>query len=209
MKKSVNYNQSEILNDIKELHCNGSFDADITYGNGSFYKETERPKFCSDKEKLFDHVIKAESSKLPVIDSSFNSVVFDPPFLTYIKQGREHNSIMGKRFSGYWRYDELEEHYKLTLKEVNRVLRKKGVMVFKCQDIIHNHKMHCTHINVVNWASKYGFRLKDLFILPAKNRIPVKSNGKKKAVQKHARIYHSYFIVLEKIANHALGKEEV
>ena len=121
--------------------------------------------------------------------------------MTYVRAARKGNGnmVMAKRFGGYWRYDELEAHYKGTLKEAARVLSKKGVMVFKCQDIIHNHKMHCTHVNVINWAAG-EFRIKDLFILPAKTRMAIPQQaGTKKKVQKHARIFHSYFLVLERL----------
>ena len=54
-------------------------------------------------------------------------------------------------------------------------------------------------MNVITWADGL-FRLKDLFILPAKSRMPIpQQKGTKKKVQKHARIFHSYFMVLEKI----------
>lgn len=147
---------------------------------------------CADCCKMIDW---------PLEDSQIKSLVFDPPFLTYVRAAREGNGnmVMTKRFGGYWRYDELEDHYRKTLIEAHRVLDKKGIMVFKCQDIIHNHKMHCTHINVMDW-SKGLFRLKDLFILPAKSRMAIpQQEGTKKKVQKHARIFHSYFMILEKI----------
>ena len=177
------------------------FCADVTYGNGKFYGDIEQPKFKGDISPQVEGVQDCSSSKLPVDDLSFKSLVFDPPFLTYVRAAREGNGdmIMAKRFGGYWRYDELEKHYRETLIEAHRVLDKKGIMVFKCQDIIHNHKMHCTHMNVMEW-SKGLFRLKDLFILPAKSRMAIPQQaGTKKKVQKHARIFHSYFMVLEKV----------
>ena len=70
-----------------------------------------------------------------------------------------------------------------------------AILVFKCQDIIHNHKMHCTHANVIFWAEIEGFRLADLFVLPAKHRLPSPNRA---GTQKHARIFHSYFLVLER-----------
>jgi DNA modification methylase len=76
--------------------------------------------------------------------------------------------------------------------ECFRVLKNKGIMVFKCQDIIHNHRLHSTHVNVINWANGF-FRLKDMFILNAKHRMPMPNQK----TQKHARIYHSYFLILE------------
>lgn len=201
MIKSVYYDQIEILKSIMELCGIKRFCADVTYGNGKFYGDIEQPEFKGDISPQVDGVKECSSSSLPVSDSAFKSLVFDPPFLTYVRAAREGNGnmIMAKRFGGYWRYDELEKHYRETLIEAYRVLDKKGIMVFKCQDIIHNHKMHCTHINVMEW-SKGLFRLKDLFILPAKSRMAIPQQaGTKKKVQKHARIFHSYFMVLEKI----------
>lgn len=199
MIKSVYYDQIEILQGIMELCGIERFCADVSYGNGRFYGDIAQPLFKGDITPQVEGVTQCCSTDLPVSDDEFKSLVFDPPFLTYVKAAREHNSIMAKRFGGYWSYGELEKHYKETIIEAGRVLCKKGVMVFKCQDIIHNHKMHCTHANIIKWADGI-FRLKDLFILPAKHRMGMpEKKGEKKRVQKHARIYHSYFIVLEKI----------
>jgi ubiquinone/menaquinone biosynthesis C-methylase UbiE len=101
---------------------------------------------------------------------------------------------MSARYGGYYSYSELEDHYRESLSEFHRVLKKKGVVVFKCQDIVHNHMLHCTHSFVIFWAEMEGFRLKDLFVLTAKSRMP----GPQKGQQRHARVYHSYFLVLEK-----------
>jgi hypothetical protein len=196
--KSIDYDQHNIIKSIMTL-CNiDRFDADFTFGNGSFYKGIEPPLHRFDLDDTLDNLTGvANSSKVPLGDSSIKSIMFDPPFLTYIKAGRTGNGgmVMARRFGGYWRYDELEEHYRATLREAHRTLGKKGILVFKCQDIIHNHKMHCTHANVLLWAAGM-FRLKDMFILMAKRRMP-KMNSR--GTQLHARIYHSYFLVLEKI----------
>lgn len=199
MIKSVSDDQEYIIKSIMEL-CNiDRFDADITYGNGNFWKNLPPPVYCFDINPQLDYVTKCSSDHLPFENDEIASVMFDPPFLTYIKSAREHNSIMAKRYGGYWKYQELEEHYKNTIKETRRILCKKGIFVIKCQDIIHNHSIHPTHINVFNWSSGL-FKLKDMFILTAKNRIPIpqKENEAKK-VQKHARIHHSYFMVMEKL----------
>ena len=201
MIKSVYYDQVDILKSIMELCGIERFCADVTYGNGKFYGEIEQPIFRGDIAPQVDGVTECSSTNLPMNDNQIKSLVFDPPFLTYVRAAREGNGnmVMAKRFGGYWRYDELEKHYKDTLREAYRVLDKKGVMVFKCQDIIHNHKMHCTHANVLSWMDGL-FRLKDMFILPAKNRMPIpQQKKKKKKTQKHARIFHSYFLVLERL----------
>jgi len=197
--RSVSYDQKEILDGIMTLCGISRFCADFSYGNGKFYTGSLEPLFKFDISPQVDGVIKACSTSLPLDDRSIGSAVFDPPFLTYVRAARDGNGdmVMAKRFGGYWKYDELESHYRGTISEASRVLRKKGILVFKCQDIIHNHKMHCTHANVISWSKGY-FRLKDLFILPAKHRMPIPDQkGVRKKQQKHARIFHSYFLVLE------------
>lgn len=200
MIKSVSYSQSEIIKNILKLHCPEGIQCDITYGNGSFYKDIEPPSLKSDLDPQSNGVLKCCSTNLPYENNSIKSIMFDPPFLTYIKAGREHNSLMAKRFGGYWRYEELEDHYSKTAREASRVLEVGGVLVVKCQDVIHNHKMHCTHAKMIGWCESASFRILDLFVLPAKNRLPLpEKQGERKRSQKHARIYHSYFLVFKKL----------
>lgn len=198
MIRSIYYKQDEILDAIQALHAPDGFDADVTYGNGMFYKNRQPPRLKFDIQPLFPDVVEASSTELPLETGSLQSVMFDPPFLTYVRAGRDHKDgkvQMTARFGGYWSYGELTAHYQGTLTEVARILAKGGVLVVKCQDIIHNHRMHCTHANVIQWAAERGFRLRDLFVLAAKHRMP----GPQKGKQKHARIYHSYFLVLERL----------
>jgi len=205
MIKSIYENQSELLRGLLSLHCNDNIVADITYGNGGLYKDFGwEPSYRFDIDPQCEGIVKACSTTLPIANETFTSVMFDPPFLTYVKNARNHadgKHIMASRFGGYYTYEELKKHYQDTLDECHRVLCRKGVLVFKCQDIIHNHKMHCTHVNVIRWAEDRGFRLKDLFILVAKNRMPIPPTKTQTVPkkQKHARIFHSYFLVFEKL----------
>lgn len=195
--RSISSNQQEILGWIRDLHCGGKFDCDVTFGSGSFWNGSERPNLAFDIDPLRDDVVQADSRSLPLPDGSLDSVVFDPPFLTYIRSGRTGNGDMalGKRFSGYWSYADLSDHYSSTIDEASRVLRHGGVLVVKCQDIVHNHRLHPTHINVIEWGARAGMRLKDIFILMANHRMPSPNRA---GSQKHARIFHSYFLVLVK-----------
>lgn len=192
--KSLEFDQREIIAGIMQLHNIARFDADVTYGNGSFWKDLPKPVRCFDKDDTLNGCETACSTSIPVETGSINSLMFDPPFLTYIKQGRDNGTIMGKRFSGYWTYTELEEHYIGTITEAARILKPKGIFVIKCQDIVHNHRLHATHVNVINWAEEF-FRLKDLYVLGAKHRLPRANSA---GIQRHARIFHSYFMVFER-----------
>lgn len=188
--------QEEILRGIVALHVPVGFEADLTFGSGSFWKSISRPPLCFDIEPLSDGVTQADSRMLPLSPSSISSAVFDPPFLTYVRAGRGGNGkmAMARRFSGYWTYAELEDHYQETISEAYRVLRPGGVLVVKCQDIVHNHELRATHAAVIGWAEAEGFRLLDLFVLPATHRMPAPN---RKGTQRHARVFHSYFVVLK------------
>jgi len=193
--RSVYFEQDKILDGIQKLYCPDGFLCDVTYGNGSFYKNRQQPIYKFDIDPKSNDVVKASSESLPLGNKSIENIVFDPPFLTYVRSGRSGNGnmIMSNRFSGYWTYTELQNHYVASIKEAKRVLKDKGIFVFKCQDIIHNHKMHCTHANVISWCEKENFLLEDLFILPAKHRLP---SPNKTGTQKHSRVFHSYFLVV-------------
>ena len=115
--QSISYDQDYIIKSIMDLCGLERFDVDMTYGNGGFWKNLMEPMLKYDLDPQTPDTIKANSVEVPLHSSVIGSIMFDPPFLTYIKQGREHNSVMGKRFSGYWRYDELEDHYRGTIKE--------------------------------------------------------------------------------------------
>ncbi len=195
--RSVYESQDSILSAIQQLHCPDGFEADLTFGNGQFWNKLPRPKYCLDVTPLHPGVVEADSRLLPLAPASLRNAVFDPPFLTYVRAGREHNAKvkMTSRFGGYYTYEELEDHYRDTISECYRVLRAKGKLIFKCQDIVHNHKLHCTHARVIWMAEIEGFRLADLFILPARHRMP----GPQKGTQRHARIFHSYFLVFTKL----------
>lgn len=197
MHKSLHLAQNDILNSILALHCGGKFECDASYGMGCFYKNIPAPELKFDITPMKEGVAMASSNKLPLADYSLNSLVFDPPFLTYVTGGRDHKNgkvAMSKRFGGYYSYDDLFQHYSTSIMEFYRVLKPGGILVFKCQDIIHNHRMHCTHHMILNQCEGL-FRLKDLFILGAKHRMP----GPQKGQQRHAHIWHSYFLVLERL----------
>ena len=153
--KSVSDNQDEIINGIIKLHCPDGIECDVTYGNGVFYKNIQEPKYKFHIDPQCDGVIQASSIELPLEDNTINSLMFDPPFLTYVRQGREGNGsmIMSNRFAGYWKYDELADHYRATINEAHRVLKHKGILIVKCQDIIHNHKMQNTQ-NIIYYNEK-------------------------------------------------------
>jgi hypothetical protein len=190
--KSISYSQDEILQWIIDLYCPGGFDCDPTYSKGNFYKKIPKPKYKFDIKPQTHDTKYADSRILPLLSASIESIVYDPPFCFGI-HGQTLNNISAKRFSMYKDFKELSDHYIDSLKEFHRVLKKKGIVVFKCQDYTDS-KTTMTHCFVFNAAVALGFYVQDLFILLSQGRI---YNPKLK--QKHARKFHSYFYVLRKI----------
>lgn len=131
-------------------------------------------------------------SGLPLNDNSIKSIVFDPPFM-FGTHGQTKNNLMTKRFTMFDSWLELESMYKKSLQEFYRVLKKNGIVAFKCQDYTDS-KTTLTHCFVHNWALEIGFKIEDLFIMAFKGGRVWNSN----LTQKHARKYHSYWFVLRK-----------
>lgn len=191
--KSVYETDTEILSGISELYLDGQkFDLDPTYSKGVFYKTFKEPKYKSDLLPQVDGVIQSDCRKLWFENNSINSICFDPPFL-FRNRPSVNNDVNCKRFSYFKTFEELLSMYEESLVEFYRVLNKKGILAFKCQDMTDD-KTYFTHCEVLRLAEKNGFKGRDLFILVANNRI-YHSETK----QRHARKFHSYWYVLQTI----------
>jgi tRNA G10 N-methylase Trm11 len=195
MIKTTSYSQEEIIKSIIKLHCNQGIELDATYSKGNFYKKTsiDEPLEKFDLYPQTDDTLEANANDLPHLDCSISSIMFDPPFLVgYTKD--KPTGIMGNRFHGFRNIAELWQWYSECIVEFYRVLEKNGVLIFKCQDTVSSGKQHFSHVHIINEATKAGFYTKDLFVLISKNRIIGHNHGN----QKHARKFHSYFLVFEK-----------
>jgi len=189
--KSVFENEQELLKAILQIHCDGvdTFEADPFYFKGNFYKDIPRPQLVSDLNPLFDFV-----EKLDVKDfyyPALNSIILDPPFLFGI-HGKTKNYYSSKTHTIFRDFQELEVVYKNALNSAYKSLKKKGVLIFKCQDYTDS-KTTMTHSLVYNWATELGFYAKDLAILVKPNKI---YNGN--LTQRHLRKIHTYFWVFIK-----------
>ena len=191
--KSISYDQEEIIRWIMRL-CNiCRFDVDPTFSKGMFYKNIEKPRWCSDISPQYSFVRKEDFTNLPIKDDCIKSIMFDPPFVGGSRVGGKPG-IIKERFSYYKNVPiELWGMYLKALKEFYRILLPNGILVFKCQDTVENGKNWFSHVEIMNKAVEIGFKIEDLYILLAKSRII--SSMKK---QKHARKFHSYFLVFIK-----------
>lgn len=190
---SVFKEDSEILKAISDIHLRGEwFDIDCTYSKGVFYKNIPQPKYKSDIEPLFDDVMKIDATEMKgIANDTFNSIVFDPPFL-FRKRKSINNDRICARFSYFTSYEELIEMYQKSLNQFMRVLKKGGYLCFKCQDMTDN-KFYCTHNDIINYATSIGFKLKDIIIKATTQKLQ-RDAKQQNCVAK----VHSYWLIFKK-----------
>ncbi|MEN8221118.1 MAG: DNA methyltransferase [Pseudomonadota bacterium] len=197
----------EVFPEILHLHVpKGSTVADVTWGKGVFWKNVPP----GDYELLAtDIAMGIDCRALPYENESIDCVVLDPPYMEgFYRKKAEHKAGSGthKSFAeAYSNGNEVDNgtkkwHAAVTYmyfeagKEAYRVLKKKGVLIVKCQDEVSANKQWLTHLEIVNNYESMGYYTKDLFVLVRKNK-PGVSRLKK---QVHARKNHSYFLVFVK-----------
>jgi hypothetical protein len=196
MITSIVHNDTEAIENILKLHAkNKRIDLDPTYSKGNFYKNIQKPRFCFDINPQVPGIMKADVRKFPLKDSSVELIIFDPPFLSttgpsLLKQNSSNK--INKRFGVYPNETELFSMYRDALRELNRVCRPKGLLIFKCQDKVSSGKQYFSHCEIYNWAEERGWEAVDLFVLLAKNRIVADWQKKN---QKNARKFHCFYWV--------------
>jgi hypothetical protein len=198
---SVYEGDYEMLTAINRIFLKDKgFDLDPTYSKGVFYRKFgfQEPREKSDLVSLYPEVKQMDCRKLDFPREWFNSIIFDPPFLFRDRKAINNDVICG-RFSFFKTFEELIKMYEDSLKEFNRVLKVRGFLVFKCQDMTDGSgsiPFFDTHCEVIKMARNNGFSLRDIGILVKKNKIIRKSK-----VQGCLRKVHCYYLIFRKETN--------
>ena len=201
MISSVMYDDVEAIKNALKLHCdNQDIDLDSTYSTGGFYKGgfIKKPRFCFDIDPQVPGVIKADAAKLPLADSSVKTIIFDPPFLATTGpslKSKNKNNKLNKRFGVFPNEPALFKFYEDAIKELYRVCKKGGTLIFKCQDKVSSGKQYFSHCFIYNKAVEVGWYPKDFFILISKRRLIA---DWQRAHQIHARKFHCYYWIFKK-----------
>ena len=191
--RSTSYNQDDILHSILDLYIKDlTFECDLTYSQGVFYRRLEQPMYKFDKFPLSEDVMPLEEAySLP--EGKLRSVVIDLPFI--VKPSSDKESItMKDRFGSFNSVEELINTNKEMLRLAHSLLRKGGYLIVKTQDTNYTGNQIWTSFLVQQYASELGFEMEDLFILLTNKAIA----GRTLIRQKHARKFHSYFLVFLK-----------
>lgn len=189
----------ELFPNVLKLYvAPGSKVADVTYGKGVFWRRVDTSEYDFSPSDLKTGV---DCRYLPYEDSSFDCVVFDPPYM-HTPGGTAHSSH--QNFEQYYQnnaitsdkkyHEAVLDLYFQAAREAFRILKDSGIYIVKCQDEVCANKQRLTHVEIINELSEYGFFVEDIFVLVRNNR-PGVSRIKQ---QRHARKNHSYFLVFRK-----------
>lgn len=192
MIKNVADNQDEILESIISLYCPAGIHLDPCYGTGNFYKSGRiaEPLLRYDILPTKTYVKQGDVTQLG-FDNEIVSVLFDPPFLHAHGSG----SLIGHRYTSYPNQKALWAFYEEAFCAIQKALKPKGILIWKCQDIVEGGKQVWNHCKIWDLAScNGGLTALDLFVLVASNRIKGHNHNR----QVHARKYTSYFWVFRK-----------
>jgi len=194
MIPSVFDNEQELLRAIISLHSPEGIELDPMYFKGNFYKEIAKPKYIFDLNPQVNDCAEADACDLPIDNNVISSMVLDPPFMFGL-HGQAKNYYSSKTHGIFKDFDELESLYKKIIFEAHRILKKRGVLFFKCQDYTDS-KTTMVHCHVWEWAREIGFYAKDLAIL----NLPKGKVWNSNLIQRHTRKVHSYFWVFIKVS---------
>lgn len=190
----------EVFPDILKLYLpEGSLVADVTYGKGVFWKQV--PKGSYDV-RATDVRTGVDCRKLPYGDTTFDCVVFDPPYM-HTPGGTAHQNHQNFELyyynnateNGSKKYHEavLDLYFK-GAREAHRVLKSDGIYIVKCQDEVCANQQRLTHVELINELTQIGLVVEDLFVVMRVNKPGVSRMLR----QVHARKNHSYFLVFRK-----------
>lgn len=189
----------ELFPSVLRLYVSpGSRIADVTYGRGVFWRKVNTKEYDFYPSDIMTGI---DCRHLPYDDSSFDCIVFDPPYM-HTPGGTAH--ISHQNFEQYYqnnatasekKYHEavLDLYFQAAI-EAHRVLKPGGIYIVKCQDEVCANKQRLTHVEIINELSTKGFLVEDLFVLIRTNRPGVS----RIIQQRHARKNHSYFLVFRK-----------
>jgi hypothetical protein len=163
----------------------GAIVADVTFGNGSFWKDIDCSLY---RLRATDLVQGVDFRSLPYANSEIDCLVLDPPYMhggatikhsinkCYRNQNSSHESVVRLYAAG--------------LVEAARVLKPGGIVIVKSQDEIEGGKQRLSHCEIIHLLELIGFVVINLFVL-----VQQSTPALRHPYQRSARKNHSYVIV--------------
>lgn len=159
--------------------------ADVTYGNGVFWRNVDTTQFDF---RPTDIETGTDLRRLPYDDHSIDLLVLDPPYMHYSLGAK---ASIDQCYKGTLvSHESVMRLYTGGILEAARVLHQGGLILIKCQDEIESGRQHFSHAELLDLLDLLGFQTVDLFVL-VQNGTPTMRVD----YQKTARKNHSYALV--------------
>lgn len=200
-------NNAHLIREVCRLYASpGARIADVTYGTGRFWRHCPGLKVAgSDIDGSLGADTVADFRALPYADSSFDVVVFDPPYAH--NSGTKHALRTDRYAASTSRYNghattsslynaDIMELYRGGMEEAYRVLNPDGGTCWvKCRDEVEREVQRWSHIRVYEMAVEIGFCARDLFVLVPDSKPAQRWPGRQ---QRHAQKNHSFLWIFQR-----------
>jgi hypothetical protein len=167
---------------------------DPTFGSGVFWKRIDVAQYDAYLTDLGSGG--PDMRDLPGDAESVDLVVLDPPY-RYTPTANQAHPALDTRYSlkasAPTRTQGVIELYVDGIKSANRILKRGGFCVAKCQDTVQDGKQIWVHCELMSRAESLGFACRDIVVVTQET--PTKSRWEN---QRHLRKAHSYFLVFRK-----------
>lgn len=194
---SVHGNNSLLIKQVSDFYIkDGQRVADVTFGKGIFWKDTDLSRFDF---KGTDISIKpfVDFKDLPYGDTVVDHVILDPPYMhnpgNPIVKSYRNKETHGVGQGTMYHNDILDDYYK-GMVEAFRVLKTGGMLWVKCKDEIESGRQRWSHVEIYIIAKDIGFIGKDLFVLTPLSSTPLRHKR-----QLHSKKNHSYLWIFLKL----------
>lgn len=191
-------NSDSVFSDIVRLYFHSGWTvADMTYGNGVFWKTADASDLVVVKSDIacLDGInLRADAGNLPFDNGSLDAIVFDPPYLYVGGLSTLKESInrgYRTRQRGFAGVEAVDQMYFDVLDQGRRVLRKNGLVVLKHMAQVYSGLVRHGPVVVHNYAVSNGYSLLDWMI----NVVPSTPALRWKH-QKHSRRNYSDWLIL-------------
>jgi tRNA G10 N-methylase Trm11 len=193
----------DLLKEVSALYFKpGMKISDVTFGKGNFWNKIDVTKFQFYPSDIMTGI---DFRSLPYEDRTFDVIVLDPPYVhndgSYKIGATYNNHLIEGHFST------VLELYQKGIAEAYRVLKPRGMLLVKCQDIVEYRQQRWAHIEIFNLAKALNFYAKDLFILH-QDTIPM-VRIKPGFPQHHGRRNHSYLWIFTKRVRREKGLDDL
>lgn len=174
--------------------------ADVTFGKGNFWRKIDISQYDFYPSDIISGV---DFRNLPYPDATMDALVLDPPYVHNSGSFKINATYNNELING--NFGTVMQLYQDGIQEARRVLKARGMLLVKCQDIVEGRSQRWSHILIKDFAESIGYKMIDLFILH-QSTIPM-NRAARWGKQVHARRNHSYLLIF-KLTERRLAKNE-